>query len=223
MNVGVIIPAAGGGTRMGGVSKPFLELAGKPLLLHCLEAFLAVPDVQKIVVALPQAALAESQKFFGSDRIAIVEGGAQRGDSVRAGFEAMPADMDVIVVHDAARPLLSRAMIDAVIELAADGTCATIALQVSDTLHRVNSEGVIIETPDRAEFWRAQTPQAFPRSVLEQAYQRLVDVSGATDEAGLVVAAGFHVHVVPGDPSNIKITTPEDLELAEAALARRGA
>jgi 2-C-methyl-D-erythritol 4-phosphate cytidylyltransferase len=222
MNVGVIIPAAGGGTRMGGVSKPFLELAGKPLLLHCLEAFLAVPDVQKIVVALPQAALAESQKL-GSDRIAIVEGGAQRGDSVRAGFEAMPADMDVIVVHDAARPLLSRAMIDAVIELAAAGTSATVALQVTDTLHHVNSDGVIIETPERSEFWRAQTPQAFPRSILEQAYQRLVDVSAATDEAGLVAAAGFHVHVVPGDPSNIKITTPVDLELAEAALARRDA
>jgi 2-C-methyl-D-erythritol 4-phosphate cytidylyltransferase len=221
MKIGIIIPAAGSGSRMGGTSKPFVELAGKPLLLHCLEAFLSVPDVQKIVVALPESALAESPKWLGSDRITIVQGGAQRGDSVRAAFEALPSDIDVVVVHDAARPLLTRQMIDAVIQHAAAGTSATVAIPVTDTLHHVDSKGAIVETPDRSEFWRAQTPQAFPRAALEQAYQRLVDVSAATDEAGLVASAGFPVHVIPGDVSNLKITNPEDLARAEAALARR--
>jgi 2-C-methyl-D-erythritol 4-phosphate cytidylyltransferase len=221
MKVGVIIPAAGSGSRMGGVSKPFVELAGKPLLLHCLEAFLAVPEVQRIVVALPQTALADAARL-SSDRIAIVEGGAQRGDSVRAGFDALPNDIDVVVVHDAARPLVTKVMIEAVIKSAADGTSATLAVQVTDTLHHVNADGFILETPERSEFWRAQTPQAFPRSVLAQSYERLVDVSAATDEAGLVAAAGFPVRVIQNDVSNIKITTPTDLELAEAALARRG-
>ena len=140
---------------------------------------------------------------------------------MRAGLHALPSAVESVVIHDAARPLLTPLMIRAVLEHTRQGVSATVALPVTDTLHRVDPELRVVETPDRSQFWRAQTPQAFPRAVLEQAYARTIDVSAATDEAGLVARAGFVVRVVPGDPHNIKITTPEDLALAEAALAER--
>ena len=221
MKVGAIIPAAGSGKRMGGARKPFLDLGGKSLLQHCLDVFLTVPAVQHIVVPVPESELLLSRALIHNSRVQFVAGGAQRADSVRAGLNALPADTDVIVVHDAARPLLTRAMVEAVIDAARHGTSATIAIQVTDTVHRVDGDQMIVETPDRSRFWRAQTPQAFPRSALEQAYARVTDPSAATDEAGLVARAGFPVRVIPGHASNLKITTPEDVELAEAALAKR--
>lgn len=223
MKVGVILPAAGSGSRMGGVSKPFLELAGKPLLLHCLDAFLAVPAVQQIVIALPRLTMAALPGWLRSERITTVTGGAHRADSVRNALHAISADTDIIVVHDAARPFVTAAMIQSVIDQATQGVSATVAVQVTDTLHRVGDDDAIIDTPDRAQYWRAQTPQAFPRHALEQTYTRVSDVSLATDEAGLVASAGFKVRVVPGSPSNIKITTPADLAWAEAAWLRREA
>ncbi|HEX6064099.1 MAG TPA: 2-C-methyl-D-erythritol 4-phosphate cytidylyltransferase [Longimicrobiales bacterium] len=221
MSVGAIIPAAGSGSRMGGARKPFLALAGKPLLQYCLDVFFAVPEVEQIVIALPAAELTSPPAWLQHERVLLVAGGAQRADSVRAGLAALPPGIDIVVVHDAARPLLEPAMIRAVVELARTGVSATVALQVTDTLHHVDDDLRIIETPDRAKFWRAQTPQAFPRNVLEQAYARSPDVSAATDEAGLVARAGFPVRVVPGDVRNIKITTPGDVALAEAAFAQR--
>lgn len=221
MKVGVIIPAAGSGKRMGGARKPFLDLGGKSLLQHCLDVFLAIPDVHHIVVCVPETELQLCRTLFQHDRVRLVAGGAQRADSVRAGLHALPADADIIVVHDAARPLLTRAMVNAVVDAARRGHSATIALQVTDTVHRVNGERMIVDTPDRAQFWRAQTPQAFPRRALEEAYARVPDVSAATDEAGLVAQAGFAVRVIPGDAANLKITTPEDVALAEAALQKR--
>ena len=221
MSVGAIIPAAGSGTRMGGARKPFLELAGKPLLRYGLEAFLTVPEIQTIVVALAQADLSDPPAWLLDERVVLVAGGKQRADSVRAGLAHLPAHADIVIIHDAARPLVDTSMIRGVLEHARQGISATIALQVTDTLHRVDNELRILETPDRSQFWRAQTPQAFPRAVLEQAYTRVSDVSSATDEAGLVARAGFPVRVVPGDVRNIKITTPADIALAEAAFNRR--
>jgi 2-C-methyl-D-erythritol 4-phosphate cytidylyltransferase len=206
---------------MGGARKPFLELAGQPLLQHCLHAFFAVPEIDRIVIALPESELSHPPAWLRHDRVQLTAGGAQRADSVRAGLAALPADIDVVVIHDAARPMVDAAMIRAVLEHARRGESATLALQATDTLHRVDGELRIVDTPDRSIFWRAQTPQAFPRAVLEQAYARVKDPSAATDEAGLVARAGFSVRVVPGDARNIKITTPADVALAEAALARR--
>ncbi len=221
MSVGAIIPAAGSGSRMGGARKPFLELAGRPLLQYCLDAFFAVPEVAHIVVALPASELADPPAWLLHERVRLVAGGAQRADSVRAGLAALPTGTRIVVVHDAARPLLEPAMIRAVIDHARAGVSATIALQVTDTLHHVDDDLHIIDTPDRSRFWRAQTPQAFPLEVLADAYERVADVSAATDEAGLVARAGFPVRVVPGDARNIKITTPGDVALAEATFARR--
>jgi 2-C-methyl-D-erythritol 4-phosphate cytidylyltransferase len=217
----VIIPAAGSGKRMGGARKPFLQLGGKSLLQHCLDVFLSVPGVQHIVVVVPESELQLYRTLIVNQRITFVAGGAQRADSVRAGLNALPAEAEVILVHDAARPLLTRRMVEAVAETAGQGTSATIAVPVTDTVHRVNPNGMIVDTPDRAQFWRAQTPQAFPRRALEQAYARVGNASAATDEAGLVAQAGFPVRVIPGDASNLKITTPDDVALAEAALQKR--
>jgi 2-C-methyl-D-erythritol 4-phosphate cytidylyltransferase len=220
MKVGVVIPAAGSGTRMGGARKPLLEIGGKPLLQHCLEAFFRIDAVTRIAVALPTEVINNPPPWMHDRRILFAQGGAQRADSVRAAVAVLPADIDVVLIHDAARPVLHRESIEAVIEIAASGDSATLALPVTDTLHRVDENGAIVDTPDRAQFWRALTPQAFPRRVLEQAYERVTDVSSATDEAGLVSRAGFKVRVVPGNPSNIKVTTPADVALAEVALLR---
>ena len=221
MKAAAIIPAAGSGERMGGTRKAFLELAGRTLLQHCLDSFFRAPSIAHIAVVVPADSLAELPDWLQDPRISVVGGGAQRADSVRAGLAALPADVDVIVVHDAARPLVTAEMIERVVECAAGGVSATIALQVTDTLHRVDAREQIVETPDRAEFWRAQTPQAFPRDALESAYAHVRNISGATDEAGLVAHAGLPVRVLPGEVWNLKITTPEDVELAQAALARR--
>jgi 2-C-methyl-D-erythritol 4-phosphate cytidylyltransferase len=220
MNVGVIIPAAGSGTRMGGASKPLLEIGGKPLLQHCLDAFFQVDAVRRIAVALPAELIRQPPAWMHDRRILFAQGGAQRADSVRAALAVLPADIDVVVIHDAARPVIDAETIRSVLDIAGQGESATLALPVTDTLHRVDADHAIVETPDRAQFWRALTPQAFPRKVLEAAYERVSDASSATDEAGLVARAGFKVRVVPGDARNIKVTTPADVTLAEVALLR---
>jgi 2-C-methyl-D-erythritol 4-phosphate cytidylyltransferase len=221
MKAGAIIPAAGSGTRMGGARKAFLEIGGKTLLQHCLDAFLSIDQINEIVVALPSAELGASPNAVQRSRVRLVAGGAHRADSVRAALNGLSPDIDLVVIHDAARPLVTARMIQAVLEHAARGESATVAVPVTDTLHRVSPEKRITDTPDRTQFWRAQTPQAFPRAVLEQAYARVPHASAVTDEAGLVARAGFPVRVIEGSPSNLKITTPDDVALAEATLAKR--
>lgn len=221
MNVGVIIPAAGSGTRMGGTRKPFLKLAGKPLLQYSLEAFFQIDSIHNIVVALPGDETARPP-WLVDKRVQIVAGGAHRADSVRAGLNALPDDVDVVVVHDAARPLVTPELIRRVLQAVNRQVGATVAVPVTDTLHEVDAQQTILATPPRSRFWRAQTPQAFPREALELAYARNEDASSVTDEAGLVARSGWTVKVVPGEPWNMKITTPEDLVLAEAALRERG-
>jgi 2-C-methyl-D-erythritol 4-phosphate cytidylyltransferase len=222
MKVGAIIPAAGSGTRMGGARKPFLQLAGKPLLQHCLDTFFQVESVKHIVVVLPADERSAIPDWLNDARVTVAPGGAQRGDSVRAGLAALPHDIDVVVVHDAARPLVTPELILRVLQVVVQGVSGTVAVQVTDTLHEVDDTLAITATPLRSRFWRAQTPQAFPREALELVYARSNDVSSATDEAGLVARNGWKVKVVPGEHWNIKITTPEDLVLAEAALRQRG-
>ena len=220
MKAAAIIPAAGSGTRMGGTRKAYLELAGKPLLHHCLQSFFQVDVISRIVIALPADDADNPPAWLQDERVHVVRGGLQRAESVRAGLDALDDDIDVVVVHDAARPLVTPEMIRAVIEIAAQGASAIVALPVTDTLHEVDDIG-IVRTVDRSKFWRAQTPQAFPREALELGYARVDDFASATDEAGLVASAGFTVKVIPGAAWNIKITTPEDVVLAEAALAER--
>lgn len=213
-----VIPAGGAGRRMGGVRKQYLELGGEPILLHAVRAFLDHPAVGWVIVALPAEDIG-SRPGFLPERVTVVAGGAERGDSVRLALDAVPEAADVVLIHDAARPLVSRDVIDRTIAAAADGVGAIAAIPLSDTLKRVG-EGVAIEaTVERAGLWRAQTPQAFPRGMIVDAYARAAaEGVTATDDAALVERFGGRVIVVEGSGRNLKVTTPEDLRLAELLL-----
>lgn len=221
MSIAVVIPAGGAGRRMGGVVKPLLELGGVPLLKRTLEPFLARPDVQWVVVALP-AELASSPPpwLFEDERVDIVAGGAERVDSVRLSLAAVPAEAEIVLVHDAARPLVSPAVIDRCIAAAAGGRSVIAAVPVTDTVKEVDDGGRVVGTPDRRRLWAAQTPQAFPAAVLRDAHARAAaEGVSATDDAALVARYGGTVIVVEGATENLKITTPADIAVAEALLA----
>lgn len=214
-----VIPAGGSGRRMG-ARKQYLELAGEPILLHAVRPFLEHPRVERVIVALPSEDAASPPAFL-PPRVVVVAGGAERGDSVRAGLQAVPEDAEVVLVHDAARPLVTREIIDRTLDAAAGGVGALAAIPVADTLKRVADGGAVEETVDRAGLWRAQTPQAFPRSMILSAYERAAaEGVRATDDAALVERFGGRVVVVPGSSRNIKVTTTDDLDMAERLFER---
>jgi len=218
---GVVVPAAGGGTRMGGRRKPFLELAGEPVLARALRPFLGHPTVEAIVVALPPDVAAGPPRWLTSidPRIQLVPGGPERGDSVRAALDRLPLELDVIVVHDAARPLVSAAIVARAITVAAGGVGAVVAVPVTDTIKEVDATGCIVATPDRSRLWAAQTPQAFPAPMLRAAYASAArDGVAATDDAALVAYYGERVVVLEGEVRNLKITAEMDLQLASILL-----
>ena len=227
-DVAVVLPAAGAGRRMGGAKKPFLEILGRPLLAWALEAFLRHERIGWIVIALPPEEYAYPPDWLRSharadeQRVLLVPGGAERGDSVRAGVDAVPGEAKIILVHDAARPLLTRALVDRLIEAASAGHGAVPALAVGDTVKEVDEQGRVVATRDRARLRRVQTPQAFPAGMLRGAYQRAAaDAFAATDDAALVEHYGGAVIAVDGEPENIKVTTPADLLVAEALMRAR--
>lgn len=221
--VAVVLPAAGAGTRMGGVHKPLLELSGVPVLAHCLRPFLERSDVEWVVIPLPAALHRRPPAWLlGDARVRTVAGGADRSDSVRRALAAVPREADVILVHDAARPLVSAPVIGRCIAAAAGGRSVLAAVPVTDTIQQVDDDGIVIGTPDRALLRAAQTPQAFPAGVLREAHDRAAaDGVSATDDAGLVVRYGGIVHVVHGDVENLKVTTQLDMLLAAAILSTR--
>ena len=208
---------------MGGVAKPLLELSGRPLLQRSMQPFLDRADVHWVVVALPaELAAAPPHWLMNDQRIDIVTGGAERGDSVRNALAAVPVEADIVLVHDAARPLVSAAVIERCVAAAADGRSAIAALPVIDTIKEVDEGGRITGTPDRRALWAAQTPQAFPADVLREAHARAAaDGVSATDDAALVARYGGKVVVVEGAPENLKVTTPTDIAIAETLLARQ--
>jgi 2-C-methyl-D-erythritol 4-phosphate cytidylyltransferase len=209
--VGAIVVAAGRGDRFG-APKQFLELAGTRLVDRAVVACTEVCDA--VVVVLPA-----DVEWDGPAVHAAVRGGATRSDSVRAGLAALPPSVDVVVVHDAARPLASRAIFDAVIGAIRSGADAAVpALPVADTLKRVDG-GRVTETVTRDDLVAVQTPQAFGADALRAAHASRAD---ATDDAALVEQRGGCVVVVPGAVENFKITAPSDLELAAAVLAAPG-
>jgi 2-C-methyl-D-erythritol 4-phosphate cytidylyltransferase len=220
----VVIPGGGAGRRLGGRRKPFLELAGEPLLAHTLRPFLAVPAVADIIIALAAEDAQAAPEWIAllDPRIRVVAGGMERGDSVRNALAAVPESADVVLVHDAARPLLTRALVERAIAAAAGGLSAVAAVPVTDTIKEVDEGGRVVGTPDRRALWNAQTPQAFPRKIIIDAYRRAAEAGiRATDDAALVARFGATVVVIDGEVENIKITTPADLALAETLLQRR--
>ncbi len=220
--VGVVIPAAGSGRRLGGALKPLLQLAGEPLLVHALRPFLADPRVRSVVVAFGPDDVTDAPGWLNSldERIRLVPGGRTRAHSVRNALEATPPDVDVVVVHDAARPLAPADVVSACIGIAAGGEGAVAGCPAVDTIKEVDGEGRVVSTPDRSRLWQAHTPQAFPAEVLRRAYRG--DMADATDDASLVERLGVTIRMVDAGPTNLKVTRPGDLVLAEAILRGRG-
>lgn len=219
-HVGVIIPAAGSSSRMGtGVKKQFFELAGKPVWVHTLEKFHECREVDSIVLAVPPDALATVGKKVGAyPKVhAVVEGGDHRQDSVRNALESIkPLAPDILLVHDVVRPFVSVELIIDVIKSAELHRAVVPAVQPKETVKISNGNGFVEATSDRSTLWLVQTPQGFQSSLLYEAFDRAYqDGFYGTDEASLVERVGVRVKIIRGSYRNVKITTVEDLELAQ--------
>lgn len=222
----VIVPAAGRGERLGpGAPKALRTLAGQPILLHAVRNLATARDVDMIVVAVPEDSVEESRALLAGIELplVIVSGGETRQDSVARALLALPPEVDVVLVHDAARPLVPSEVVDRVAAAVRAGAPAVIpTLGVVDTIKEVDADGVVQATLDRSRLHAVQTPQGFVRDVLQTAHAAS-DGGDATDDAGMVERMGVKVHVVPGHEEAFKITRPLDLVLAEAILVRRRA
>ena len=226
MHVTAIIAAAGAGRRLGAAKpKQLLDIGGGSMLQHSVRAFLGHPRVADVVVVvspdLTTLALAGIEPSRAA-ALRVVKGGDRRQDSVANGFAAVAPESDVVLIHDAARPFVSADLIDRTIDAAAAHGAAIAALQSRDTVKRVAGDGRITETIPRETIYLAQTPQGFRRDVLAAAIELGRSGVEATDEAMLAERAGYHVHVVDGDPGNVKVTTSADLDAARARMASTG-
>lgn len=220
-DVGVVLVAAGASSRLGGTElKQFRWIAGKPMLLHSLQLFQHRSDVALVVCVLPRQYAGDPPPWiFQSDvdRLLVAVGGRERGESVLRGLEDLPDETHIVVVHDAARPIVSMDVVDRVIAEARGGRGAVAALPVTDTLKEVNADGRIVRTVRREGLWRAQTPQAFPRAMIERAYAEARRTNTyATDCAALCETQGFEVVVVRGSEQAVKVTEEADFALVEA-------
>ncbi len=220
-----VLPAAGRGRRMGASTlKPFLPLAGRPILVHVLERVAEAGVADEAVVVVPEADRAWLERTYGAalraaGMTALVSGGPRRQDSVARGLAALCGDAPLVAIHDAVRPFASAALIRAVCAAAATADGAVPVIPVVDTLKRVR-DGRVQGTVDRDGLYGVQTPQVFGRARIEHLYARAEELDArATDDARLAEAAGLALRAVPGEPYNLKITTPQDLRLAEALLA----
>lgn len=228
MKVAAIIPAAGVGARMKrDIPKPYLLLGGKPILAHTLAVFEATPEVHEVMVVVHPEDLEYCQEqvigpYAFKKVLRLVPGGKERQDSVYNALKVIQKDkdLDIIVVHDGVRPFITPELLRRVIQAARRYGGAILGWPAQDTLKRVSPKGEVLQTLDRQNVWQIQTPQAFQAQILWRAF---VEAYGrnfyGTDEASLVEELQQTVVVVQGSPLNLKITTPEDLQMAEAILA----
>jgi len=217
----VIIVAGGSGSRMGGDElKQFRWVAGKPMLLHSVQAFMAHPRVGMVVCVLPQRYAGDPPPWLFQcdvDRLLVSIGGRTRSESVANGLDDLPDEAQIVLVHDAARPLVGQATIARVIAAVDEGTPAIAALPVVDTLKSVDELGRITGTVDRTALWRAQTPQGFPRALIVDVHRRArAEHVTATDDAALCERLGHEVRVVRGSERALKVTEPGDFARVEA-------
>jgi 2-C-methyl-D-erythritol 4-phosphate cytidylyltransferase len=220
-----LVPAAGRGERLGPGDPKALRLAGgTALLVHAVRTLAAAPSVELVVVAAPIGLVDDVRALLADVTgavVHVVEGGEHRQVSVRLALQAVPAGIDIVLVHDAARALAPVGLIEAVVAAVRAGTVAVVpGVAVADTLKRVDRDGVVVETLDRSTLRAIQTPQGFRRQVLEDVHAQGVDTP-FTDDAGLAEAAGIRVLVIPGSDEAFKVTRPVDLLLAETVLAGR--
>ncbi|MDP2906263.1 MAG: 2-C-methyl-D-erythritol 4-phosphate cytidylyltransferase [Candidatus Omnitrophota bacterium] len=225
MIVTAIVVAAGSGKRLGSkVHKPLVKVAGLPLVIHCLKALDAydgIKDIVLVVNAANRAALLSAVKHYRISKVSsVVLGGARRQDSVWRGLKAVTSDADFVLIHDAGRPFINRKILSAVIKEAARTGAAIAAVPVKDTIKEVvRGQTFVKKTLDRDRLWEVQTPQVFKREIILEAYNKF-DGKTVTDDAALVERLGKKVSLVMAAYSNIKVTTPEDLIIAEAIANR---
>lgn len=223
-----IIVSAGKGQRfMEGRKKQFFSLAGKPILAHTLDRFDACPLIRSILLVVGQEdqdyCLREIVEKFQYRKVSqVTPGGKRRQDSVRNGLDALPADAEIIVIHDGVRPFATREMIEESIRSAIRFGATIIAMPVKDTIKMAHPDGTVFKTLERESLYQAQTPQTFQTSLIREAYLKAMeDGFVGTDDASLVERLGKKIHIIPGSYTNIKITTLEDLMLAELILKTR--
>ena len=224
MSVGAVIVAAGESRRMRGIDKIFTPLAGRPLVAHAIETFNDSPRIGRIVLVLSNAILDRGRSIVkegGWDKVTdVCAGGERRQDSVRAGLDRL-TDVEWVVVHDGARPLVDVGIIDRGLDAAAETGAAVAAVPVTDTIKRAGPGRIVVDTPPREELWAAQTPQVFRRTVLAEAHERVAE--DVTDDAAMVELFGGAVKLFMGSYENIKVSTPEDLAAARVLLESRAA
>jgi 2-C-methyl-D-erythritol 4-phosphate cytidylyltransferase len=225
----VILPAAGKSSRFGGrEKKPFVNIDGRAVWLRTAELFVNRPDVAQLILVISPDDRELVQRRYGANlmfmEVKLVDGGAERFESVANALPHVKADADFVAVHDAVRPCASAAVIDAVFAAAVRHGAAVTGIPVADTLKRVDNQLRVTQTVPREGLWQAQTPQTFRKDWLVEAYAKRAALGkSVTDDAQLVEAAGHPVQVVPGSPFNIKITAGEDIKLASQLLKLRDA
>ncbi len=228
MRVNGVVVAAGEGKRIGkGIPKPLLPIAGRPIILHTLSRF-AASQVHRVIVVTGAKDVQSYQKLIEADvgvrslDYSLQPGGLRRQDSVWQGLAHVDADCEVVVIHDGARPFIFPDLIDRSVEIALKTGAVIVGVPVRSTIKIVSSEGRVASTPPRDTLWEIQTPQVFRLSILREAYEKaMAEGLEATDDATLVERLGKPVYLLEGHPTNIKITIPEDMILAEA-LIREG-
>jgi len=229
MKVDAIIVSAGKGQRfMEGRKKQFFLLADKPILTHTLDKFENCPLIDSILLVVGQEdmdyclkEIIEKNRYRKISQ--IVPGGKRRQDSVKNGMDALSRDANIVVIHDGVRPFVTRGMIEDSIHSAQRFGAVVLAMPVKETIKIANADGTVLKTLDRESLWQVQTPQTFQAHVIKEAYQKATENGFVgTDDASLVERLGMKVHILPGSYTNIKITTPEDLILANLFL-RMGA
>lgn len=212
----------------GGMPKQYLPVDGRMILLHTLHVFELSPDIDEIVLVAPAEDIPMVRRVTvdsrGVSKIRhIVAGGEQRQDSIRNGLAAVGERTDIVLIHDAVRPFISGGLIRHAVREAEKHGAVSVGVPVKDTIKRVDPDGWIVETMNRHVLWLTQTPQAFKRSVIQEAYRRAdADRFYGTDDASLVERTGIRVRMITASHANIKITTPEDLLMAEFLIRNSG-
>ncbi len=221
-NVSVIIVAGGKGIRMGvRVPKQYLRIKGKMLIEYALEVFLSMEDVSEVVIVCAEEYRALFSHFGNEKRISFASPGKRRQDSVYNGLNEIHNKDALVAIHDAARPCINKAMLEMVFAAAREHGAALLAVPVKCTLKQGDGKGFVKETLSREQIWEAQTPQVARYFLLEKGFEYLIEEEvTVTDDAAVVEAIGRHVKLVEGEYSNIKVTTPEDLDVVEAILDR---
>ncbi|MDI7259254.1 MAG: 2-C-methyl-D-erythritol 4-phosphate cytidylyltransferase [Thermodesulfobacteriota bacterium] len=225
MKADAVIVSAGKGQRfLKGRKKQFFSLDGKPILAHAIDQFEACPLIRQILLVVGQEdldyCLEEIVEKYRYRKISqIIPGGKRRQESVKNGLDALPGDAEIIVIHDGVRPFVTKEMIEESIRSASRFGAVVTAIPVKDTIKMAHPDGTVLKTLERESLYQAQTPQTFQAPMIKEAYLRATeDGFIGTDDASLVERLGMKVHILPGSYANIKITTPEDLILANLFL-----